>query len=138
MPLWLCGVPLLSPREASSCAAGYIDLVRCFLVMITLATVLASFIPARARTTNFSAVTISSARELVIGTKEAPPFSVKAPDGTWQGISLDLWRRVARENDLRFRFAEESDVQDLLNGVAAGKYDQHRHSPNMAIGGGIG
>jgi polar amino acid transport system substrate-binding protein len=98
-------------------------LVRCFLVTIALATVLASIASARAQTTNFPVVMISSARELVIGTKEAPPFSMKAPDGTWQGISIELWRRVARDNDLHYRFAEETNVQDLLDGVAAGKYD---------------
>ena len=38
---------------------------------------------------------VSLQRELVIGTKEAPPFAMKAADGTWNGISVDLWRRVA-------------------------------------------
>jgi polar amino acid transport system substrate-binding protein len=100
-----------------------LKLVRCFLVTIALATILASIAPGRAQTENPPAAAISSARELVIGTKEAPPFSMKAKDGTWQGISIELWRRVARENDLRYRFAEESNVQDLLDGVVAGKYD---------------
>src|SRR5262245_4059237 len=36
-------------------------------------------------------------RELVIGTKEAPPFAMKAPDGTWTGISIDLWRQIAEK-----------------------------------------
>jgi polar amino acid transport system substrate-binding protein len=40
-----------------------------------------------------------------------------------QGISIELWRRVTRENDLRYQFAEESNVQALLDGVTAGKYD---------------
>ena len=35
------------------------------------------------------------ARELVIGTKVAPPFAMKAEDGTWRGISIDLWLRIA-------------------------------------------
>ena len=38
-------------------------------------------------------------RELVIGTKEAPPFAMKAADGAWQGISIDLWRRIADEKN---------------------------------------
>jgi polar amino acid transport system substrate-binding protein len=96
--------------------------VRRFLVTIALAT-LASIVPAWAQMTSPPAVAISPARELVIGTKEAPPFSMKAPDGSWEGISIELWRRVAREHDLRYRFAEESNVQDLLYGVAAGQYD---------------
>jgi polar amino acid transport system substrate-binding protein len=98
-------------------------LVRCILPAIALAAILVSIVPARAQTTNPPAVAISPARELVIGTKEAPPFSMEAPDGSWEGISIELWRRVAREHDLRYRFAEESNVQDLLDGVAAGKYD---------------
>jgi polar amino acid transport system substrate-binding protein len=60
---------------------------------------------------------------LNIGTKEAPPFSMKTPDGTWQGISIELWRRVADENDPHHRFADETNVQDLLDGGVAGKYD---------------
>jgi polar amino acid transport system substrate-binding protein len=67
--------------------------------------------------------TISSEKELVIGTKEAPPFSMKATDGNWIGISIDLWRRIADELHLRYRFAEEPDVQNLINGVAAGRFD---------------
>jgi ABC-type amino acid transport substrate-binding protein len=34
-------------------------------------------------------------RELIVATKEAPPFAMKGPDGRWQGISIDLWRRTA-------------------------------------------
>ena len=33
-----------------------------------------------------------SDKELVIATKEAPPFVIKQPDGTLHGISIDLWR----------------------------------------------
>jgi Bacterial extracellular solute-binding proteins, family 3 len=31
--------------------------------------------------------------------------------------------RVMRENDLGYEFVEESNAQDLIDGVAAGKYD---------------
>jgi polar amino acid transport system substrate-binding protein len=65
----------------------------------------------------------SSQRVLVIGTKEAPPFAMKAADGSWQGISVDLWRHVADQLHLQYRFAEEPDVQRLIDGVAAGKFD---------------
>jgi polar amino acid transport system substrate-binding protein len=50
-------------------------------------------------------------KELVIGTKEAPPFAMKQPDGSWRGISIDLWRRVAERSHLRYRFAEAESVQ---------------------------
>jgi polar amino acid transport system substrate-binding protein len=62
-------------------------------------------------------------RELAIGTKETPPFAMKAADGTWSGISIDLWRRVADQLQLRYRFVEKADVQSLIDGVATGKLD---------------
>jgi len=62
-------------------------------------------------------------KDLVIGTKEAPPFAIKDSDGNWSGISIDLWRRVADALHLRYSFAEESNVEGLINGVATGKYD---------------
>jgi ABC-type amino acid transport substrate-binding protein len=62
-------------------------------------------------------------KELVIGTKEAPPFAMKQPDGSWRGISIDLWRRVAERSHLRYRFAEAETVQALVDGTAEGSFD---------------
>ena len=62
------------------------------------------------------------ARELVIGTKVAPPFVIKAGDGTWSGISIDLWRRIADQIHLRYRF-KETTLRGLTDGVAEGSLD---------------
>lgn len=62
-------------------------------------------------------------RELVVGTKEAPPFSMKNADGTWTGISIDLWRRIAGDKQWTYRFVEEPTVQGVIDGIAAGKFD---------------
>jgi polar amino acid transport system substrate-binding protein len=62
-------------------------------------------------------------RELVIGTKEAPPFAMKAADGAWQGISIDLWRRIADDKKWRYRFVEVQTVPELIDGVATSKFD---------------
>jgi ABC-type amino acid transport substrate-binding protein len=48
---------------------------------------------------------------------------MKAADGSWQGISIDLWRRVAEGMGLRYRVVEHATVQDLLDATAAGKVD---------------
>ncbi len=48
---------------------------------------------------------------------------MKAADGSWNGISIELWRRIADQLHLRYRFAEEPNVQGLIDGVASGKYD---------------
>lgn len=62
------------------------------------------------------------ARTLVVGTKEAPPFSMKDADGGWTGIGIELWRNIATELDLVFEF-RETDLKGLLDGVADGSLD---------------
>mgnify|MGYP001503123198 FL=1 len=61
-------------------------------------------------------------RTLVVGTKESPPFSMKASDGTWTGISIDLWRDIAKQLNLPFEF-RETDLRGLLDGVTDGSLD---------------
>jgi ABC-type amino acid transport substrate-binding protein len=62
-------------------------------------------------------------RELVVGTKQAPPFAMKDSDGTWTGISIDLWRQIAQKLGLRFRLVEEPSVQSLIEATVRGDYD---------------
>lgn len=78
--------------------------------------------PARAQPTD-AVENAPSGHELVVGTKDAPPFAIKGADGAWSGISIDLWRRVADQMHLRYRFVEEPNVQGLIEGVVAGKFD---------------
>lgn len=61
-------------------------------------------------------------RVLVIGTKEAAPFVVRSPDGSWSGISIELWREIADELELDFRLVER-DLEGLIEGVATGELD---------------
>jgi polar amino acid transport system substrate-binding protein len=65
----------------------------------------------------------ASQRELVVGTKQAPPFAMKDASGNWSGVSIDLWRRISDELQLRYRFVEEPQVQGLIDGLASGKFD---------------
>jgi polar amino acid transport system substrate-binding protein len=62
-------------------------------------------------------------RELVVGTKEAPPFAMKASNGTWIGISIDLWQQVAQRLNVKFRLVEEPSVQSLLDATSRKSYD---------------
>src|SRR6516164_8161378 len=62
-------------------------------------------------------------RELVIATKEAPPFVMKRSDGTLSGISIDLWRQIAEQLHLRYHFSEHETVQELLRGIEEGSFD---------------
>lgn len=72
----------------------------------------------------FCPVTGRSAEQkaLLVATKEAPPFSIKTGDRTWSGISIALWKEIAGELDLKYRFVE-TDLQGMLDGLREGKYD---------------
>ena len=61
-------------------------------------------------------------RTLIVGTKEVPPFAMKNSEGTWTGVSIDLWQQIASELSLPFEF-QELDLQGLLDGVADGSLD---------------
>jgi len=41
--------------------------------------------------------------QLIVGTKIAPPFSMKDTNGEWEGISIELWKRIAEELNLKYR-----------------------------------
>ena len=62
-------------------------------------------------------------RELVVGIKDAPPFTMKNPDGQWTGLTIELWERIAQGMKQKFRYVEAETVPDLLEGVASGKFD---------------
>jgi polar amino acid transport system substrate-binding protein len=61
-------------------------------------------------------------RTLIVGTKVSPPFAIKNPDGTWRGISIELWRDIAAELGLTYELRER-DLQGLLDGVKNGSLD---------------
>jgi polar amino acid transport system substrate-binding protein len=63
-----------------------------------------------------------------------PPFAMKQPDGSWRGISIDLWRRVAERSHLRYRFAEAESVQSLVDGTAEGSFDAAIAAPIASSG----
>ena len=64
----------------------------------------------------------SAPAKLIVGTKEAAPFSFKGEDGTWQGMSIDLWRSIASELELEFEF-QEASLKELVTGLTDGRFD---------------
>ena len=65
---------------------------------------------------------VAAGRELVIGTKEAQPFVTKDPDGTFAGLSIELWRHTADRLNLRYRFQPET-LDALIAKTASGELD---------------
>ena len=45
-------------------------------------------------------------KKLVVGTHPIPPFVVKGDDGSWSGISIELWKRVAEKANLAYEIRE--------------------------------
>lgn len=68
------------------------------------------------------APTDAAGGELVVATKEAPPFAFRGPDGEWTGISIELWTQLADELDLPYRL-EETTLDGMVDGTAAGEFD---------------
>lgn len=61
-------------------------------------------------------------KKLVVATKPVPPFVIKQTDGSWTGVSIELWERIAEELGLEYELREDT-LQGMLDGVAAGTYD---------------
>lgn len=61
-------------------------------------------------------------RELVVGTREVPPFAMRNGVGEWHGLAIELWQRIADDLDLDHRF-ESRDLAGLLEGLEDGSLD---------------
>ncbi len=61
-------------------------------------------------------------KTLTVGTKQAPPFAIKRANGSWYGISIDLWRAIANDLGMTYEL-HEYDLQGLLSGVQDGSLD---------------
>lgn len=72
--------------------------------------------------TPYSAAQTPLDRQLIIGTKNAPPFSMQSPDGEWKGISIDLWRMIAADLEIDYTF-RELDLNTLVNDLSQGRID---------------
>jgi ABC-type amino acid transport substrate-binding protein len=60
--------------------------------------------------------------KLVIATKVAPPFAIKNDDGEWEGLSIELWERIADELNYEFTYSE-TNMASILEGLQQGRYD---------------
>jgi len=64
----------------------------------------------------------SSDRVLLVGTKVAPPFSMKDKEGRWEGISIELWDLISKQLNLKYQF-REYDLKSLLKNIEEGHLD---------------
>jgi polar amino acid transport system substrate-binding protein len=60
-------------------------------------------------------------KEIVVATKEAPPFAMKATDGSWTGIGIELWDRIGEKLGLHTTFREFQTVPEMIDAVSGGE-----------------
>jgi ABC-type amino acid transport substrate-binding protein len=61
-------------------------------------------------------------RELVVGVVEAPPYAMKDSSGQWTGFTVDLWKTIAGDLRLPYRF-EEGTEEGVLEGISERRLD---------------
>jgi ABC-type amino acid transport substrate-binding protein len=61
----------------------------------------------------------AAGRPMRIGTRHAPPFAIRGSDGTWSGISIDLWEEIADNLGLSYEYREYG-LAELLEATRAG------------------
>ena len=71
----------------------------------------------------FTATSLAAqpAKPLTVGIKHTPPFVVRTAEG-WEGISIELWRRIAAGLNVEYRFREQT-LTDMLASLRAGTTD---------------
>ena len=61
-------------------------------------------------------------QKLIVGLAAGPPFDIREADGSWTGISVDLWRQIAKELSLEYEF-RETNLSGTFFGLAQGWLD---------------
>lgn len=59
---------------------------------------------------------------LRIGIHARPPYAIKRDDGSWEGLNIDLWNRIAEDRGYDFIWVED-EARDPVSQVASGAVD---------------
>ena len=65
---------------------------------------------------------LAAAAPLTVAVKASPPFSFQSGD-RWDGISVELWEKVAERAGLEYRLRPYASVNDMLQAVERGQAD---------------
>lgn len=87
-----------------------------------MAAVLLVFCPGDASTQEVKTAADDTAQTLIVATREVPPFAFRDNSGNWAGLSIELWRDIAANLGITYRF-EEAELADMLEGTASGRFD---------------
>ncbi len=59
----------------------------------------------------------AATRSLVVGVLQAPPVMMKAPDGQWKGLGIEIWENVAHRMGVAFDYREFSTFGPLVDAL---------------------
>jgi polar amino acid transport system substrate-binding protein len=60
---------------------------------------------------------------LTVAVYDAPPYGLVEPDGSIDGVSVDLWRRAAEVMGREYRFVSVPQMESLLQGLERNEFD---------------
>jgi len=60
---------------------------------------------------------------LLLAVWDAPPFLIKRPDGSWKGMSIELWEEIAKELELEYELREYGSFEQMMEAVESGDAD---------------
>ena len=60
---------------------------------------------------------------LRVAVYDVPPYGWVDAEGLFSGASVDLWRRVAEDLHLTYRFIAVAQMEDVISGVERGQFD---------------
>lgn len=61
-------------------------------------------------------------QQLRVAISEAPPFTIREPDGSWRGISVDLWNAIAQARGYPFELVPMA-FKEILPSLQRGQVD---------------
>ena len=96
--------------------------MRHFLPFLLLVLLVPCTLAVRAPTARAEDDAEPAKKKIVVGTKDAPPFSMRDAGGRWHGISIELVNRIAEKLDLEVEWRELT-LDGLLDGVQDGTLD---------------
>ena len=90
--------------------------MRCRAVMLSLTAWVLAMVP------GMTPAADPEQAALKIATRHVPPFAIKRPDGSWEGLSIELWQEISDRLGLKFEL-QEMGLREMLEAVEDGQVD---------------
>ena len=65
----------------------------------------------------------TDANRISVGTLVVPPFMMKAADGRWEGLSIELWQELAQSLDVEFEWREYGSLREIWSAIEQREID---------------